>query len=114
MDAGQVKRPYKAPTIILTLGAIFSYVNAAFMGAGAKVWNPHALWYGLGFAALIFPVFAFRHYVQDGGKFPVRMLEDLGVTDAHALGERRAGVLPYLTLAGGIAVVLIANWIFTL
>jgi hypothetical protein len=42
------------------------------------------------------------------------MLEDLGVTDAHALGERRAGVLPYLTLAGGIAVVLIANWIFTL
>jgi amino acid transporter len=114
MYAGQVKRPYKAPTIILTLGAIFSYVNAAFMGAGAKVWNPHALWYGLGFAALIFPVFAFRHYVQDGGKFPVRMLEDLGVTDAHALGERRAGVLPYLTLAGGIAVVLIANWIFTL
>jgi len=114
MDAGHVKRPYKAPTIILTLGAIFAYVNAIFMGAGAKVWNPNALWWGLAFAALIFPVFAFRHYVQDGGKFPARMLADLGVKDEHGLGERRAGILPYLTLAGGIAVVLIANFIFTL
>jgi hypothetical protein len=42
------------------------------------------------------------------------MLEDLGVTDAHGLGEKRAGVLPYLTLAGGLAVVLIANFVFTL
>jgi hypothetical protein len=109
-----VNRPYRAPTIILALGAIFSYVNAAFMGAGAKVWNPNALWYGLGFAALIFPVFAYRHYVQDGGKFPARMLEDLGVKDEHGLGEKRAGVLPYVTLAGGVAVMLIANFIFTL
>jgi amino acid transporter len=114
MDAGHVKRPYKAPTIILALGGIFAYVNAAFMGAGAKVWNPNALWYGLAFAALIFPVFAFRHYVQDGGKFPARMLADLGVKDEHGLGEKRAGILPYLTLAGGIAVVLIANYVFTL
>ncbi|WP_395023350.1 APC family permease [Dongia sp.] len=114
MDAGHVKRPYKAPTIILALGAIFAYVNAMFMGAGAKVWNPNALWWGLAFAALIFPVFAFRHYVQDGGKFPARMLADLGVKDEHGLGEKRAGVLPYVTLAGGIAVVLISNWIFTL
>jgi amino acid transporter len=114
MDAGHVRRPYKAPTIILALGAIFGYVNAAFMGAGAKVWNPHALWYGLGFAALIIPVYAFRHYVQDGGKFPARMLEDLGVKDEHGLGEKRAGILPYLTLAAGLAVVLIANYVFTL
>jgi amino acid transporter len=114
MDAGHVKRPYKAPTIILALGAIFAYVNAIFMGAGAKVWNPNALWWGLAFAALIFPVFAFRHYVQDGGKFPKRMLEDLGVKDEQGLGEKRAGVLPYLTLAGGIAVMLIANFVFTL
>lgn len=114
MDAGHVKRPYKAPTIILALGAIFAYVNAMFMGAGAKVWNPNALWWGLAFAALIFPVFAFRHYVQDGGKFPARMLADLGVKDEHGLGEKRAGVLPYVTLAGGVAVVLISNWIFKL
>jgi amino acid transporter len=114
IDAGHVKRPYKAPTIILAAGTLLSFVNAAFMGAGAKVWNPHALWYGLGAAALIIPVFWFRHYVQDGGKFPARMLEDLGVGETHSLGEKKAGMLPYVTLAGGIAVVLIANWVFTM
>ena len=50
------------------------------MGAGAKVWNPMALWAGLITAALIIPVFLFRHYIQDKGKFPAHMLEDLGMT----------------------------------
>ncbi len=113
IDAGHVKRPFKAPTLILAAGTVLSYVNAMFMGAGAKVWNPVALWYGLGAAALIIPVFWFRHYVQDGGKFPKRMLEDLGIKDEGGLGERKAGMLPYVTLAAGIAVVLISNVIFT-
>jgi len=114
MDAGHVKRPYKAPTIILAAGTVLSFVNVIFMGAGAKVWNQYALWAGLIVAALIIPVFCFRHFVQDGGKFPKRMLEDLGVRDEHGLGEKRAGVLPYVTLAAGVVVLLAANWIFTL
>ncbi len=114
MDAGHVKRPFKAPTVILAIGTVLSFVNAMFMGAGAKVWNPVALWYGLGAAALIIPVFWFRHYVQDGGKFPKRMLEDLGIKEEGNLGERKAGMLPYVTLAAGIAVVLISNWVFTI
>jgi amino acid transporter len=113
VDSGHIDRPYKAPTIILALGTIFSFVNAAFMGAGAKVWNPNALWAGLIFAALIIPVFWFRHYVQDGGKFPDRMLDDLGLK-AGDLGQKKAGALPYIVLAGGLAVVLITNWLFTL
>src|SRR5579883_144835 len=67
IDSGSVPRPYKAPTWIITLGAIFGFVNAIFMGAGAKVWNPAALWAGLLAASLIVPVFVFRHYIQDGG-----------------------------------------------
>ena len=114
IDAGHVRRPYKAPTIVLAAGTILSFVNAMFMGAGAKVWNPNALWCGIGAAALILPVFWFRHYIQDGGKFPARMLEDLGVKEAGGLGERKAGMLPYVTLAGGVAVVLISNWLFTI
>ncbi|HET6618652.1 MAG TPA: APC family permease [Dongiaceae bacterium] len=113
VDSGHIDRPYKAPTIILALGTIFSFVNAAFMGAGAKVWNPNALWAGLIFAALIIPVFWFRHYVQDGGKFPDRMLDDLGLK-AGDLGQKKAGVLPYIVLIAGVAVVLITNWLFTL
>ena len=113
MDSGHINRPYKAPTIILALGGIFAFVNAAFMGAGAKVWNADALWYGLGAAALIIPVFAFRHYVQDGGKFPDRMLDDLGLK-AGDLGQKKAGALPYVVLIAGLAVVLLSNWIFQL
>jgi amino acid transporter len=113
IDSGHIARPYRAPTIILALGGIFAFVNAMFMGAGAKVWNPVALWWGLGIAALIIPVFAFRHYVQDKGQFPPRMLEDLGLK-AGDLGQKKAGILPYVVLAAGLAVVLISNWIFTI
>ncbi|MEZ5830183.1 MAG: APC family permease, partial [Dongiaceae bacterium] len=108
VDSGHIARPYKAPTIILALGGVFAFVNAMFMGAGAKVWNPDALWYGLGAAALIIPVFAFRHYWQDKGKFPDRMLDDLGL-QAGDLGHKKAGFLPYAVLLGGLAVVLLAN-----
>ena len=113
MDSGHIERPYKAPTIILALGTVFAFVNAMFMGAGAKVWNADALWYGLGAAALIIPVFWFRHYIQDKGQFPARMLDDLGLK-AGDLGQKKAGILPYVVLIAGLAVVLISNWIFTI
>ena len=40
-------------------------------------------------------------------------LEDLGIV-GEGLGERKAGMLPYLALALGLAVVLWANWFFVL
>ncbi len=113
IDNGGVVRPWKAPTFLLGLGVIFAYVNAVFLGAGAKVWNPWALWAGLIAAALIVPVFWFRHYVQDRGKFPEHMLADLGLTQAD-LGKRKAGVLPYVALIAGVAIMLGANWFFQL
>jgi amino acid transporter len=112
IDSGHIARPYRAPTILIALGGIFAFVNAMFMGAGAEVWNPNALYGGVIAAALIIPVFWFRHYVQDGGKFPPRMMEDLGLKEGQGLGERKAGVLPYLTLLGGIVVVVLSAWIF--
>ncbi len=115
MDSPHVPRPWRAPNILLAIGAIFAFVNVVFMGAGAKVWNPSALWAGLFTAFLIIPVFMFRHYVQDGGKFPPQMLEDLQVPGGDlATAPRRAGMLPYLTLAAGIVVLLVSNWIFRL
>ena len=112
MDAGHVHRPWRAPTIVVAAGTVLAFVNVMFLGAGAQVWgNPNALWYGLIAAALIVPVFCFRHYVQDGGRFPPEMLQDIGVRDG-TLGERRAGALPYLALLGGVAVMLIAYFVF--
>ncbi len=113
IDNGHIERPYKAPTFLLALGTLFAFVNAMFMGAGAKVWNPMALWAGLFASALIIPVFLFRHYVQDKGQFPAHMLEDLNLS-ANDMGTRKAGILPYLTLVAGLAVVLLSNWFFQL
>ena len=64
-------------------------------------------------AALIIPVFYYRHYIQDGGRFPPGALEDLGLKEGE-MGERKAGMLPYLALILGAAVVLWANWFFVL
>jgi hypothetical protein len=89
-------------------------VNAVFLGAGAKTWNPAALWAGCIFAAMIIPVFCFRHFIQDKGKFPEQMLEDLHVGGAGDITVKRAGALPYLVLLAGIAVVLLSNWFFHL
>lgn len=114
VDSGHIARPWKAPTWLIGLNTVLAFVNALFLGAGAKVWGyTNALWVGLAFAALILPVFAFRHYVQDSGRFPAQALTDLGLKEGD-MGERKAGMLPYLTLAAGLIVVLIANWFFVL
>ena len=112
IDNGHIARPWKAPTFVLAAGTVLAFVNAGLLGAGARVWNPHALWAGFVAAALIVPVFWVRHYIQDGGRFPARMLEDLGSVDGE-LGERRAGMLPYLALAGGVLVVIVSAWFFS-
>ena len=114
IDSAHMERPWKAPTWLIGLNTILAFVNALFLGAGAKVWGyENALWSGLIFASLIFPVFWYRHYVVDGGKFPKEAYDDLGLPYGE-LGERKAGFLPYLALILGAAVVLWANWFFVL
>lgn len=115
IDSPHVARPWKAPTWLIGLNTILAFVNAVFLGAGAKVWGfgSSILLVGATFAALILPVFAFRHYVQDGGRFPAQALADLGLKEGD-MGERKAGILPYLTLAAGLVVVYVANRIFVL
>ncbi len=114
LDSAHMERPWKAPTWLIGLNTILAFVNALFLGAGAKVWGyENALWSGLVFAAFIFPVFWYRHYVVDQGKFPKEAYDDLGLPYGE-LGERRAGILPYLALVAGVAVVLWANWFFVL
>lgn len=111
MDHGQRPRPWRAPTWILALGTIFSFMNMIFMGAGAKTWNPMALWAGLAGIAVVIPIFLYRHYVVDGGKFPTPMFDDLHLNDRDAF-TKKAGILPYLALAGGLGLMLIANFAF--
>ena len=114
IDSGHIERPWKAPSWLIGVNTVLAFVNAIFLGAGAKVWGySTALWAGLFFAALIFPVFYYRHYIQDGGKFPKGALAELGLKEGD-MGEKKAGMLPYIALAGGAVVVLLANWFFQL
>ncbi len=114
MDSGHIARPWKAPTWLIGLNTVLAFVNAVFLGAGAKVWGySNALWVGFIFAALILPVFAYRHFVQDNGKFPEGAMDDLGLT-GQDLGVKKAGILPYVALVAGLVVVLVSNEIFQL
>jgi amino acid transporter len=107
-DRPRQERPWRAPTWILAAGAVLSFVNLAFMGFGADVYGSGTLTTGLAFAALIIPVFIYRHYIQDRGSFPREMAEDLDMVDGEKI-IKRAGYWPYLVLALGVAVVAITH-----
>jgi amino acid transporter len=114
IDSAHMDRPWKAPNWLIGVNTLLAFVNALFLGAGAKVWGySNALWSGLIFAAFIIPVFWYRHYYQDKGRFPKAAYDDLGLKEGD-LGERKAGFLPYLALIAGAVVVLWANWFFVL
>lgn len=125
MDRAETPRPWRAPTVMIGAGAVLALFNALLLGWGANVWGPGALATGLVFAALVIPVFCYRHYVQDKGVFPHSMYDegvgqdDVAIDqDARTAGAggavitstppvKRAGILPYLALgAGGVAVVI--------
>jgi amino acid transporter len=113
IDNPNVKRPWRCPTWLLALGAVLAYANAFLLGAGANVWGGGTLISGLVSAAIIVPIFAFRHYVVDKGVFPKQMYEDLVLPGEKELSPKRAGVLPYLALLGGIGSCLFGYVIFS-
>ena len=51
-------------------------------------------------AAIIVPIFLFRHYLVDKGVFPKHMYEDLLLPGQKEPSAKRAGILPYVALAG--------------
>ncbi|MHB8720855.1 MAG: APC family permease [Steroidobacteraceae bacterium] len=108
LDRPRQDRPWRAPTWILAAGAVLSFVNLAFMGFGADVYGAGTLKTGLLFAALIIPVFVYRHYIQDKGTFPPEMADDLEMVGGEQI-VNRAGFWPYAVLVLGIAVVAITH-----
>ncbi|MDT7590822.1 MAG: hypothetical protein QOH45_353 [Pseudonocardiales bacterium] len=122
VDNAHLHRPWRAPTALIAIGGVLAFFNALLLGWGANVWGGGALLTGLVFAALVIPVFAFRHYVRDGGKFPDSLYAtgdpgsgaDSGAGSVSGSGAvaspvRRAGARPYLVLAGGVLMVIIGQ-----
>jgi amino acid transporter len=112
IDNKDVHRPWRAPSVLLFAGTALAFVNVFAMGAGANIWGDRTLLTGLIAAALIIPVFSFRHYVREGGKFPEHMFGDLLLEGQTELGPKRAGVLPYLALVAGVITMLAGYLIF--
>jgi amino acid transporter len=111
IDHADVERPRRAPDWLLGAGAVLAFVNAFLLGAGAKVYGEGTLIVGILAAALIIPVFLYRHYVTDKGQFPAAMLADLQV-DLRSLSEGKAGFRPYAVLAAGAGITAVAAIIF--
>jgi amino acid transporter len=112
IDRPNTPRPYRAPNILLAVGALLGFANLFIMGMGANIWGAGTLSAGVIVAAMIIPVFLYRHYVQDKGVFPSQLTEDMqpeGVDEATV--KTRAGMLPYLALVGGVVCVLIGYWL---
>ena len=105
IDRPHWPRPFRAPTWLLGLGAAFGFFNLVLLGAGAEVWGPGTLRNGLLAAALILPVFVFRHYIQDGGRFPAASQPD----DARMADPPRAGILPFTALALAAVVIAVSH-----
>jgi len=106
LDRPTQERPWRAPTWILAVGACLSFVNLAFMGLGANVYGAGTLGIALLFCSLIIPVFIYRHYIQDKGRFPSVMAADLDYAEGQV---KRAGIWPFVVLAAGVAVVAITH-----
>jgi amino acid transporter len=102
LDRADWPRPYRCRNWVLGLGALCGFVDLVFVGAGANFQGENTLRNGVIAMLLIVPVFCYRHYVQDKGRFPESMRRDI------ELKHPRAGILPYLALAAAIAVVWIS------
>lgn len=110
IDIPQVNRPYKCPNWLLGVGAILGYVNLLIMGWGTDLWGKNALLVSLIITAGIIPVFAYRHYITDKGKFPASMSESMGIgPNENFAPKRNAGFLPYLALIAGVMTIYIGH-----
>jgi hypothetical protein len=58
---------------------------------------------------LIVPVFAWRHYVVDKGKFPEDMRRRPSLVPEEGVKSGAAGVLRFLAIAAGVVVVVVAH-----
>jgi amino acid transporter len=102
------ERPFKAPRALLAAGVVLAFVNMALLGMGADTWGAGTLISGLVVAAGITPVFLYRHYVTDKGVFPRSMTEDMHLADETGVAKH-SGLLPFLTVAAGAAVLVITR-----
>ncbi|MFN8205239.1 MAG: APC family permease [Solirubrobacteraceae bacterium] len=111
-DNAHVPRPFKAPLPLFVGGVCFAYFNMFLLGAGADSWGNGTLITGWIVALIAVPIFLYRHYVTDKGRYPAAMFQDLVPPGQASLTATRSGVLPYIAIAGGLAAMFIGYFTF--
>ncbi|MFP4829764.1 APC family permease [Paraburkholderia sp. BR10879] len=109
MDRSAWARPFRCPTWLLALGALCGYANLVFVGAGANLQGEGTLRDGLIAMLLIVPVFAFRHYWQDRGRFPAGSALDMEVS--VPVRSRWLSLAPYGALVAAALTIAVSHWL---
>ncbi|MCO4880912.1 APC family permease [Paraburkholderia caribensis] len=110
LDRADADRPFRCPAWLLAAGALCGFLDLAFIGAGADMQGVGTMRNGLIAMLLIVPVFMFRHYVQDRGRFPTRMQQDMEWKGGMRPAGLR-GLLPYGALVLAVFVVWFSHYL---
>jgi amino acid transporter len=114
LDSPHVPRPWRAPQLLLAHRRALRLRQRRVHGGRREGLEPVG---AVGRPVHRFPDHPGVHVpplFQDGGKFPPQMLEGpAGEGGSLEAAPRRAGMLPYLTLAAALCL-LASNWIFRL
>jgi amino acid transporter len=111
MDRPDWTRSYKAPSLLLGLGAVCGFVDMFVIGVGSNSYGKGVLIGGFTVVFLSVPIFLYRHYITDKGKFPDDFAADIQPGGTVTAATTRAGYLPYLAVAGAVAAVAIGSYI---
>ena len=109
MDRPAWLRPYKAPNWLIAAAAVLGFGNMFLIGIGAQAYGNGVLVGGFLVVFLIIPIFVFRHYIRDKGKFPANFSADIQPGGPVTAVAFRAGIWPYVAIAGAIAAVALGN-----
>jgi amino acid transporter len=111
MDRPGWTRPYRAPTWLIAAGAVLGFFDMFLIGVGANSYGNGVLVGGFIVVFAIIPIFAYRHYVVDKGKFPPNFSADIQPGGPVTTVAFKAGIWPYVAVAGAAAAVIFGNLI---
>ena len=109
IDRPDWMRSYKAPSWLLGLGAVCGFLDMFLIGVGSNSYGAGVLSGGFIVVFLSVPIFLFRHYVTDKGKFPADFTADIQPGGPVTAVTYKAGYLPYLAVAGAVAAVSLGS-----
>ena len=109
MDRPSWTRPFKAPSWLLAIGAAMGFFDMFLIGMGAQAYGNGVLVGGFLVVFTIIPIFLYRHYIVDKGKFPDDFSADIQPGGPVTAVTFKAGYLPYIAVAAAAGAVILGH-----